>query len=55
MLQLGHAVRPSVRPSARPRTISSEPTEQISTKLGMQDVHDPMMVLGQKIPKFVEA
>src|SRR5271163_3079952 len=35
------------RPSVCPRTISSEPTERISTKLGMQDVHDPMMVLGQ--------
>src|SRR5271163_5280175 len=39
-------------PSVRPSTISSEPTERISTKLGMHDVHDPMMVLGQIRPKF---
>src|SRR5271163_1436522 len=49
------SVCPSVCPSVRPRTISSEPTERISTKLGMQDVHDPVMVLGPKNSKFVKA
>src|SRR5271163_62324 len=53
MMQFAYAVRLSVclsvRPSVRPKTISSETTERISTKLGMQDVHDPVMVLGQKI------
>src|SRR5271163_1591441 len=46
------SVRPSVRPSVCPRIISSEPTERISTKLGMHDVHDPVMVLGQIRPKL---
>src|SRR5271163_4019453 len=50
MMQFAYAVRPSVCPSVRlsvrPKTISSETTERISTKLGMQYVHDPGTVLG---------